>query len=178
MRNELSLRVVLVLFAAAAFMVGRGEAAPSAAKPNILFIVADDIGYGDLSCYGNKDIATPNLDALAAGGTRFASGYVMAPVCGPSRAAILSGRYPSHILPYAGNPPRGSETGLPQEHRLMPGFLHDAGYRTAALGKWHLGEQAGYEPQADDLFRRPARGAAGLSRRRPVRGRAVRPDGV
>lgn len=119
-----------------------------AAQPNILLIVGDDIGYGDLSCYGNKDIATPNLDAIAAGGTRFTSGYVMAPVCGPSRAALLTGRYPSQILPYVGNPPHGSEIGLPKEHRFISDFLHDAGYRTAALGKWHLGEQAGFEPQA------------------------------
>ena len=119
-----------------------------AVAPNILLIVGDDIGYGDLSCFGNKDIATPNLDALAVGGTRFTSGYVMAPVCGPSRAALLTGRYPSQILPYAGNPPHGSDIGLPKEHRGISDYLHDAGYRTAALGKWHLGEQAGFEPQA------------------------------
>lgn len=120
----------------------------AADKPNILLIVGDDIGYGDLSCYGCKDIATPNLDAIAAHGTRFTSGYVMAPVCGPSRAALLTGRYPSQILPYVGNPPHGSDIGLPREHRLISDYLHDAGYRTAAIGKWHLGEQAGFEPQA------------------------------
>jgi arylsulfatase A-like enzyme len=118
------------------------------AQPNILLIVGDDIGYGDLSCYGNKDVTTPHLDAIAAGGTRFTSGYVMAPVCGPSRAAILSGRYPAHILPYAGNPSHDADVGLPKEHRLLPNYLHDAGYRTAALGKWHLGEGPGFEPQA------------------------------
>lgn len=116
--------------------------------PNILLIVGDDIGYGDLGCYGCKDVATPNLDSIAASGTRFTSGYVMAPVCGPSRAALLSGRYPSQILPYVGNPPHGSNVGLPKEHRLISDYLREAGYRTAALGKWHLGEQAGFEPQA------------------------------
>lgn len=116
-------------------------------RPSILLIVGDDIGYGDLSCYGNKDVTTPHLDAIAAGGTRFTSGYVMAPVCGPSRAAILSGRYPAHILPYVGNPSHGSTVGLPKEHRLLSNYLHDAGYRTAALGKWHLGEGPGFEPQ-------------------------------
>jgi arylsulfatase A-like enzyme/dienelactone hydrolase len=119
-----------------------------AARPNILLIVGDDIGYGDLSSYGCKEIATPNLDAIAAGGTRFTSGYVTAPVCGPSRAGMLSGRHPSKILPYAGNPKHGSDTGLPKEHRLISDHLHAAGYRTAALGKWHLGESAGFEPQA------------------------------
>lgn len=116
--------------------------------PNILLIVGDDIGYGDLSCYGNKDVATPNLDSIAVSGTRFTSGYVMAPVCGPSRAAILSGRYPAHILPYLGNPSHSATAGLPQEHRLISNYLHEAGYRTAALGKWHLGEGPGFEPQA------------------------------
>lgn len=125
-----------------------GSSLIAAEKPNILLIVGDDIGYGDLSCYGCKDIATPNLDAIAAGGTRFTSGYVMAPVCGPSRAALLTGRYPSQILPYAGNPPHGSDIGLPKEHRLISDYLHETGYRTAAIGKWHLGEQAGFEPQA------------------------------
>lgn len=116
--------------------------------PNILLIVGDDIGYGDFGCYGCKDVATPNLDAIAASGTRFTSGYVMAPVCGPSRAALLTGRYPSQILPYVGNPPHGSDVGLPKQHRLISDYLREAGYRTAALGKWHLGEQAGFEPQA------------------------------
>lgn len=117
-------------------------------RPNILLIVGDDIGYGDLGCYGCRDVATPNLDSIAASGTRFTAGYVMAPVCGPSRAALLTGRYPSQILPYVGNPPHGSDVGLPKQHRLIADFLRDAGYRTAALGKWHLGERAGLEPQA------------------------------
>lgn len=119
-----------------------------AAGPNILLIVGDDVGYGDLSCYGNRDVATPNLDSIAAGGIRFASGYVMAPVCGPSRAAILSGRYPAHILPYIGNPSHEATVGLPQEEQLVSNYLQAAGYRTAAMGKWHLGEGPGFEPQA------------------------------
>ena len=117
-------------------------------KPNILLIVGDDIGYGDLSCYGGKDVSTPNLDAIATAGVRFTSGYVMAPVCGPSRVAILTGRYPSQILPYAGNPAHGSDTGLPREHQLISDLLKTAGYRTGAIGKWHLGEAPGFEPQA------------------------------
>ncbi|MBL9117030.1 MAG: sulfatase-like hydrolase/transferase [Verrucomicrobiaceae bacterium] len=117
-------------------------------SPNIILIVGDDVGYGDLSCYGNKEVMTPHLDGIAASGTRFRSGYVMAPVCGPSRAAILSGRYPAHILPYVGNPSHGATMGLPQDHPLISNYLHEAGYRTAALGKWHLGEGLGFEPQA------------------------------
>jgi len=140
------MKSLFCLFSLSAFLCGHSLAAVT--KPNIILILADDIGYGDLACYGGKDIATPHLDAIAAGGTRFTSGYVMAPVCGPSRAALLTGRYPSQILPYVGNPPHGSEVGLPKEHRLVSDYLHEAGYCTAALGKWHLGESAGFEPQA------------------------------
>lgn len=139
-------RILFFAFLYLPSFVFRVSAAES--KPNILLIVADDVGYGDLSCYGNQDIATPHMDAIANNGIRFNSGYVMAPVCGPSRAAILSGRYPGHVLPYAGNPPPGSEDGLPREHPLLSDFLRQGGYRTAALGKWHLGEAPGFEPQA------------------------------
>ncbi|MBI5800823.1 MAG: sulfatase-like hydrolase/transferase [Verrucomicrobia bacterium] len=142
------LRLRTLWLAVALLGASTGHLSAAFAKPNILLIVGDDIGYGDLACYGCKDIATPHLDAIAGGGMRFASGYVMAPVCGPSRAALLTGRYPAQILPYSGNPPHGSEVGLPKEHRFISDHLKQAGYRTAALGKWHLGEQAGFEPQA------------------------------
>jgi arylsulfatase A-like enzyme len=138
------LRPLLALF----LLLPLALIAAEARKPNILLIVGDDIGYGDLSSYGGKDVATPHLDAIAAAGMRFTSGYVMAPVCGPSRVAILSGRYPSQILPYTGNPAHGSDVGLPREHRLISDLLKTAGYRTGALGKWHLGEKSGFEPQA------------------------------
>jgi hypothetical protein len=85
-RGELSLRVVLLLFAAAAFMVGRGEAAPSAAKPNLLLILTDNQGAWTLGCHGNKDIHTPNLDRLAGEGVRFENAFANNPVCSPTRA--------------------------------------------------------------------------------------------
>jgi arylsulfatase A-like enzyme len=130
-------------------------AALLAAQPNILLIVADDLGYGDMSAYGCKDFATPHLDRLAAQGLRFTSGYVVAPVCGPSRAGFLTGRYPSRILPFEGNPAHGSEAGLPLEHKTMAGFLKDAGYRTGCIGKWHLGESEKHHPLSrgfDEFF--------------------------
>jgi len=123
--------------------------------PNILLIVADDLGYGDVSAYGCKDFATPNLDRLAAQGLRFTSGYVAAPVCGPSRASLLTGRYPTRILPFEGNPAHGSETGLPLEHKTMADHLKAAGYRTACIGKWHLGESPRHHPLSrgfDEFF--------------------------
>lgn len=132
-----------------------GATAPvSAQKPNILLMVADDLGYGDLSAYGCRDFQTPHLDALAAGGMRFTAGYVTAPLCSPSRAGLLTGRHQCRFLPYGGNPPDAS-TGLPVEARTLADRLKDAGYRTAALGKWHLGESAELHPMSrgfDEFF--------------------------
>lgn len=125
-------------------------AAEHAAKtaPNILLIVADDLGYGDVSVQGCKDFATPQLDAIAQAGVRFTSGYVAAPVCAPSRAGLLTGRHPCRILPFLGNPSHGSEAGLPVEHQTIADHLKRAGYRTACLGKWHLGETPAMHPLA------------------------------
>ncbi|MBM3861270.1 MAG: hypothetical protein FJ395_16710 [Verrucomicrobia bacterium] len=124
-------------------------------RPNILLIVADDLGYGDVSAYGCKEFKTPHLDAVANAGMRFTSGYVTAPVCGPSRAALLTGRHNCRILPYDGNPPPGSEAGLPLNHKTLANHLKAAGYRTAAMGKWHLGETTQHHPMSrgfDEFF--------------------------
>lgn len=131
---------------AAARAAGPAPAAP--AQPNILLILADDLGYGDMSAYGCREFATPHLDRLAADGMRFTAGYVAAPICGPSRAGLLTGRHPNRILPFFGNPPPGSKVGLPLELRTMADYLKAAGYRTGALGKWHLGETEAHHPLA------------------------------
>ena len=117
-------------------------------RPNILLILVDDLGYGDVGVQGCKDFATPHMDSIAKAGWRFTNGYVAAPVCGPSRASLLTGRHPCRILPYEGNPPPGSDTGLPLAHKLMSDYLKQSGYRTAALGKWHLGESPRHHPLA------------------------------
>ncbi|MCP5523971.1 MAG: sulfatase-like hydrolase/transferase [Verrucomicrobiales bacterium] len=108
-------------------------------QPNVLLIYADDQGSVDANCYGAKDLVTPNLDALAARGVRFTQFYSAAPVCSPSRAALLTGRYPQR----AGVPGNVSSAeghaGMPTSQITLAEMLHDAGYFTAHVGKWHLG---------------------------------------
>ncbi len=121
-------------------------------KPNVIVILADDLGTLDLNCYGSKDLATPNLDQLAREGVRFTRFYAAAPVCSPSRAALLTGK--SNLaagLP--GNVPipeqdAAGEFGLPTKQVTMAEMLKDQGYYTALIGKWHLGHREDKLPNA------------------------------
>jgi arylsulfatase A-like enzyme len=118
----------------------------TARRPNVIVIVADDLGYGDTSVYGSKVIKTPNIDALAASGVRFTSGYVTHPVCAPSRAALLTGRYQQRFG-YEFNPVgRDRASGLSRSETALGQIMKSAGYRTALVGKWHLGQAPGYHP--------------------------------
>ncbi|MDR6537840.1 sulfatase-like hydrolase/transferase [Variovorax soli] len=117
-------------------------------RPNIIFIVADDLGFADLGCYGGREAAfgpvSPVLDRLAAKGIRFTQGYANSPVCSPTRFALMTARYQYRLRGAAEEPinskSRGSTTlGLPPAHPTLPSLLRDAGYRTALIGKWHLG---------------------------------------
>ena len=117
-----------------------------AAKPNLIVILADDIGYGDLGCYGSKTIATPRLDRMAVEGVRFTDFYVASAFCSPSRAALLTGRLPARCgVPYVLFP--AEHTGLPSSEVTIAEVLKPAGYATACVGKWHLGWRSEFRPQ-------------------------------
>src|SRR5687768_90721 len=111
-------------------------------KPNILLIVGDDMGYADVGFHGCKDIPTPNLDALAASGVRFTSGYVTGPYCSPTRAGLLTGRYQTRFG-HEFNPGGQGVHGMPTNQVTIANRLKAAGYRTALVGKWHLGGAEG-----------------------------------
>jgi len=127
------------------------------ARPNLIFIVADDLGYADLGCYGGRDAefgpVSPHLDAMAAAGLRFTQGYANSPVCSPTRFALMTARWQYRLRGAAEEPinskSRGSTTlGLPPEHPTLPSLLKASGYRTALIGKWHLGYPPAFGPLA------------------------------
>jgi arylsulfatase A-like enzyme len=124
-----------------------GAAARKARQPNIVFILADDLGYADLSCYGRPDISTPNIDRIAAGGVRFTQAYANSAVCSATRAALITGRYQYRLRVGLDEPVRDEPgVGLPPEHPTLPSLLKTAGYRTALIGKWHLGPHPEFGP--------------------------------
>ncbi|MCB1276768.1 sulfatase-like hydrolase/transferase [Prosthecobacter sp.] len=120
----------------------------AAEKPNVIVIMTDDQGADDAGCYGAKDIETPNIDAIAASGVRFTQFYSGAPVCSPSRAALLTGRYPlrAGLVGNAGSQHGGK--GVPTEQVTMAEMFKASGYSTAQIGKWHLGYRDGETPNA------------------------------
>lgn len=113
--------------------------------PNVVVILADDLGYADVGFQGLRDFATPNIDALAAAGIRFTNGYVSHPYCSPSRAGLLTGRY-QHRFGHVHNPKFRAGEGLPLSESLLPEVLADQGYVSALVGKWHLGDGPEYHP--------------------------------
>jgi arylsulfatase A-like enzyme len=126
----------------------------TASRPNVIFILGDDLGWGDLSCYGRPDYRTPNLDALARQGVRFTQGYSASPVCTPTRCAFLTGRYPART-PIGLEEPltwkkmleaQKRDVGLEPSQPTIASLLRDSGYRTGLVGKWHLGYLPKYGP--------------------------------
>ncbi|HEY2461765.1 MAG TPA: sulfatase-like hydrolase/transferase [Candidatus Acidoferrum sp.] len=122
-------------------------AAAKTKAPNIVFILADDLGYADVACYGRPDLKTPNIDRIAARGVRFLQGYANSAVCSATRTALITGRYQYRLRlgleePLAGN----VNVGLPPEHPTLPSLLRKVGYSSTLVGKWHLGVPPKFGP--------------------------------
>lgn len=147
----------------AAFVLALGLAALAAAaeappaRPNVIVIVSDDLGYADVGFHGLREFDTPHLDRLAASGVQFTHGYASHPYCSPTRAGILTGRYQQrfgheHNPPYE---PDSETTGTPLDEVMLSQVMRSAGYRTAAIGKWHLGDAPKFHPHRrgfDEFF--------------------------
>ena len=128
-----------------AFLLFPVVAASIDTSPNIVIIFADDLGYGDLGCYGVKGWTTPNLDRMASEGVKFTSFYVAQPVCSASRAALLTGCYPNRIGIHGALGP-SAKIGLASSETTLAELLKGKGYATAAVGKWHLGHRPQFLP--------------------------------
>jgi len=127
--------------------------APAPAKkfrPNIIFILADDLGWGDLSCYGRPDYRTPNIDLLALQGTKFTDAYSASAVCTPTRCGYITGRYPARLAIGLQEPLPATNVrvGLDPGHPTIASLLKQNGYDTALIGKWHLGFRPEWGPNA------------------------------
>jgi arylsulfatase A len=127
----------------------RAAGARSARRPNVVIIFVDDLGAADAGCYGANDLRTPNIDAIATHGVRFTNFYAASPVCSPSRAALLTGRYPLRAgLTNNAASQRGQKGGLPVDQVTIAQSFKAAGYATAHIGKWHLGYTPDTMPNA------------------------------
>ena len=122
--------------------VGSPAWSAEARKPNVIVMLSDDLGYGELGCQGNKEIPTPNIDSIANNGIRFTQGYVSGPYCSPTRAGLLTGRYQTRFGHEWNG--RGPNFGLPLSEKTIANRFKDLGYATAAVGKWHLGDTPPY----------------------------------
>ena len=156
MKKKITRREFVASAAAVSALAGAGggAAGAQAERPNVLYVMADDLGWGDLSCYGRPDYRTPHLDRLAAEGVRLTQAYSASPVCTPTRCAFVTGRYPA-LTPVGLEEPlawrrqlveQKRDVGLAPGHPTVASLLRAAGYRTALVGKWHLGYLPTYSP--------------------------------
>ncbi len=135
----ISVRLLLVAFLLLGLTAAASAALP--ARPNLVYILADDLGYGDVGCYGQRQIATPHLDALAREGMRFTQHYAGNTVCTPSRSSLLTGRHPGHVR-HRDNPRFVDSYGFLPEELTFGDVMRRAGYATGIAGKWHVGDRA------------------------------------
>ena len=140
--KSITRRQILAATAAAPIALAQ-QARP---QPNIVYIMADDLGYADLSCYGRREYTTPNIDRLAAGGMRFLQAYANSAVCSATRTALITGRYQYRLPIGLEEPVAGRAVGMPPEHPTLPSILREAGYGTILVGKWHLGQLPKFGP--------------------------------
>lgn len=166
------LRLLFFLFCSAGFI--QGIAQMPKGQPNIIYIMADDLGYADLSCYGRKDYQTPNIDRMAAEGVKLMNAYAGAPLCTPTRTSFMTGRYPARTPVGLMEPLRwghkDSMVGLTPDYTSLPTLLKKAGYETNLVGKWHLGYDPKYSPNKngfDYFFGFNAGGIDYVSHRNP-----------
>lgn len=138
----------LLLYLVGIASVVLASAADVPDRPNVLLIYVDNVGYGDLGCYGNVDVKTPRIDQLAREGARCSDFYVVTTSCTPSRGAVLTGRYPGRngLVHQLVSTENWTGIGLPHRERILPQYLKDAGYATACFGKWNIGFAPGSRP--------------------------------
>lgn len=145
-RTLLANTAMLSLLAAHSGAARAGRRGGTRKQPNVVFIMADDLGYADVSCYGRREYRTPAVDSLAAAGMRFTNAYANSSVCSPTRTALMTGRYQARLRVGLEEPLTDGKFGLPPQHPTLPSLLRALGYRTALIGKWHLGDLPDYDP--------------------------------
>ena len=143
--------------AAAAMLPSKALFAAQDRKPNVIVILADDMGYAEMGCQGCKDVTTPNIDSIASSGVRFTDAYVTCPVCSPTRAGLLTGRYQQRFgHEHNPGPDLDRKTwGLPLDEKTIAQYMKAEGYATGVIGKWHLGDNESYHPNKrgfDEFF--------------------------
>ena len=141
-------KLTFFLLLLGSFSFAQVNTTKSTTKPNLIVIMTDDMGWADVGFNGCKDIPTPNIDRIANEGVRFEEGYVSFPVCGPSRAGFLTGRYQDRFG-FTTNPsidPNNPISGLPLEEETMAQVLKKVNYNSAIIGKWHMGTHPNFHP--------------------------------
>jgi len=134
--HRIPMKLLKVAFLILTALASGASLLDAADRPNVVLIYVDDLGYGDLSCYGSEQIFTPQIDQLADQGMRFTDAYVTSPVCGPSRVGLLTGAYPQRFGVYYN--PDTTRAAIPESYRILPELMRDAGYATGIIGKWNI----------------------------------------